>query len=215
MQRIPIALRIKSGMKDEFRNRFQSPDARALLPQNLKGVRNFSVWSVEDLAFCYGEVSGDDAAEGRALATYLPAYLRECCDCLASPLENPMRLMYEDIGVVREDKSNIRHRVFVIRLKPGCAEEYKRRHDNLTASRNGRVNPGPDSNFTIWNAGETIFGYCEIDRTMERAPTEESREAAAAWETRMLEIMDWVTDDVDWLTGLRHEKIESVYRQST
>ena len=53
------------------------------------------------------------------------------------------------------------------RLKPGTQEEYKRRHDALVEQRGNTVNPGPDSNFSIWNAGDYIFGYDEIDITME------------------------------------------------
>ena len=63
------------------------------------------------------------------------------------------------------------------------------------------MDPGPDSNFSIWNAEDYIFGYDEIDTTMETAETEEGRQATIQWETKMLEIMSWYTDDVDWITG--------------
>ncbi len=112
-----------------------------------------------------------------------------------------MRLMYLDSGIIRESKELIRHRVFMTKLMLGMQEEYKRRHDELAASRGGPVNPGPDNNFSIWNAGEYIFGYDEIDVTMEAEGTEASRDAVIRWETQMLEIMRWLTDDVDWLTG--------------
>ena len=75
-----------------------------------------------------------------------------------------MRLMYEDFGVVRENKEQIRHRVFVTKLKPGMQEEYKLRHDRLAEARNGKITQGPDSNFSIWNAGDYIFGYNRGDR---------------------------------------------------
>lgn len=39
---------------------------------------------------------------------------------------------------------------------------------------------------------------------MEVDETSEAREAAAAWETRQLGIMDWITNDVDWMTGEWH-----------
>lgn len=66
-----------------------------------------------------------------------------------------MRLMYHNFGVVRENKELIRHRMFMTKLKPGCDEEYKARHDVLV-------------------------------------------------EARQLEIMDWITNDVDWMTGEHH-----------
>ena len=78
-----------------------------------------------------------------------------------------MRLMYHNFGVVRENKELIRHRMFMTKLKDGCEEEYKARHDGLVAQRGETIDPGPDSNFSIWSAGGYIFGYDEIDTTME------------------------------------------------
>lgn len=214
MRRDAIAFRIKPGKEDEFALRCKQIPEAVLAPENPQVVSNFSVWRVEDLVFCYGEI-GDAASPDaeKAFVQGFLAHMRDCCECLGDPFGNPMRLMYEDIGIVREDKSKIRHRVFVTRLKPGMAEEYKRRHDALVESRGGKVNPGPESDFTIWYAAGHIFGYCELDRAMLHEPTPEERQATVAWETRQLEIMDWLTDDVDWLTGLKHEKIQLVFRQ--
>ena len=121
-----------------------------------------------------------------------------------------MRLMYHDIGIVRKDKSLIRHRVFVTKLKPGCADEYKRRHDALIAARGDAVSEGPDSNFTIWYGAGYIFGYCEKVKAFDHEMTEQERADTVAWETRQLEIMDWLTDDVDWITGQKHDHIRRV-----
>ena len=115
-----------------------------------------------------------------------------------------MRLMYENIGSVRKNKELIRHRVFMTKLKSGCEEIYKARHDALMAEKNGKMEPGPDSNFTIWSAGGYIFGYDEIDTPMEKEETDEEKQASAAWERRQLEIMEWITNDVDGLTGEHH-----------
>ena len=46
--------------------------------------------------------------------------------------------------------------------------------------------------------------------TMEQEETDEDRENTIAWETRMLEIMTWFTDDVDWITGQKHPHIERI-----
>ena len=43
--------------------------------------------------------------------------------------------------------------------------------------------------------------------------TEEEKAQTIAWETRQLEIMDWYTDDVDWITGETHEKIQNLFLQ--
>jgi len=206
MRRETIALRINPGAKNEFKRRCREvwPDLHTRLDQ--ENVRNLSFWSAEDLVFGYCEAYDDIQLP---LVLFYEA-VKDCCELIAG-LDEPMKLMYEDIGYIREDKSKITHRVFITKLKPGCREEYKRRHDDLAESRCGRINPGTESNFTIWNGGDYIFGYCELDKSMLKEPSEEERKATIAWETRMLEIMDWITDDVDWLTGLKHEKIERLY----
>ena len=79
-----------------------------------------------------------------------------------------------------------------------------RLNTGLVAQRGETIDPGPDSNFSIWSAGGYIFGYDEIDTTMEVEETPEAREATIAWETRQLGIMDWITNDVDWMTKEVH-----------
>ena len=176
-------------------------------------IGNFSIWHMEEYLFGYGESEGGFDAM-RALLGELPAGVELTC------APGSMRQMYHDIGVVRADKSLIRHRVFATRLKPGCEEEYKRRHDALIEARHGVPSPGPDSNFTIWNANGYIFGYDETDTAYRPDPSlpqktpEEEKADTVAWETRQLEIMDWLTDDVDWLTGQKHAPSRCIFRQN-
>ena len=195
MERIAYIIRAANGAA--VKN--SASELKALAGE--KGVENFSVWGIEDLLLCYGEDAGDgSAAVCRAILDKTGGRL------LAAP--GAMRLMYHDIGIVREDKSLIRHRVFCTKLKPGCEEEYKRRHDALVAARGDKVSEGPDSNFTIWCGAGYIFGYCEKVKSFDHQPTEAEKVADIAWETRQLEIMDWLTDDVDWITGQKHAHIE-------
>ena len=79
------------------------------------------------------------------------------------------------------------------------------------ASRGGVVKEGPESNFTIWRAKDYIFGYCELVKSFDHEETPEEHAATVAWESRGLEIMDWVTDDVDWLTGEKHVHPELMF----
>ena len=167
------------------------------------GGENFSAWGIREFLFCYGEYP-DDAVFAEGWPDGLPAGV----ELFARPGTLP--LMYHDIGIVRQDKSLIRHRVFATRLKKGCADEYKRRHDALIQARGDVVKEGPESNFTIWNANGYIFGYCELVRAFDHEPTEQERAATIAWETRQLEIMDWLTDDVDWITGQHHDPVRLV-----
>ena len=43
-----------------------------------------------------------------------------------------------------------------------------------------------------------------IEEPVEVEETEADRANTIAWETRQLEIMDWITNDVDWMTGEHH-----------
>lgn len=213
MKRNPFVLRFKDGKKEEglavisgFWNECRGALKRA-------GIENFSIWSIEDFLFCYGEFPDEvklPSADQAGLEAWKAA-LAPVCDVFAA--QGTLPLMYHDIGIVRADKSLIRHRVFATKLKEGCADEYKRRHDGLIEKRAGKITEGPESNFTIWNANGYIFGYCELVRSFDHEMTEEEKASTIAWETRQLEIMDWLTDDVDWITGQKHDSIKLVAQE--
>lgn len=190
MQRIPFVLKLHPDFDE----------AGFSIPYDVP-VENFSAWRIEDFLFCYGEY--EDIAD-MSWIDAIPG-----CDVFAAP--GTMQMMYHDIGIVRSDKSLIRHRVFGTRLHEGCAAEYKRRHDALIEARGDSVTQGPESNFTIWHAHGCIFGYCELVKSYDHPMTDAERENTIAWETRQLEIMDWMTDDVDWITGEQHDAVRLVY----
>ena len=205
MERHAMAMKVNSGKMNEYRRNLGEiwNNLTDFLDRN--NIRNFSIWNAEDLIFIYCE--SDDGLKLSEIETEAVKEMAGKFDgtftWISTPGEN-MRLMYEDFGIVRENKELIRHRMFMTKLKSGCEEEYKARHDVLAAQRGGVPDPGPDSNFSIWSAGGYIFGYDEIDTTMEVEETPEAREETIAWETRQLGIMDWITNDVDWMTGEHH-----------
>lgn len=208
MQRHAFALQIHEGSHNAFRAALGEawPAMRDLI--DALDIHNYSLWQMADIVFGYYEtddVNTDYKARGHeTLAGILEGvHAADLFDWISSPA-GEMRLMYHDFGIVRENKELIRHRVFATRLLGDEQEEYKRRHDALVEARGGIPDPGPDSNFSIWNAGRYIIGYDEIDVTMEQAETPESHQATVDWESNMLNIMEWITDDVDWLTGLHH-----------
>ena len=213
MKRNTFVLRFKDGKKEEglaviggFWNECKGALKRA-------GIENFSIWSIEDFLFCYGEFPDEvklSPADQAGFEAWRAA-LAPVCDVFAA--QGTLPLMYHDIGIVRADKSLIRHRVFATKLKEGCAAEYKRRHDGLIEKRAGKITEGPESNFTIWNANGYIFGYCELVKSFDHEMTEEEKASTIAWETRQLEIMDWLTDDVDWITGQKHDSIKLVAQE--
>lgn len=176
------------------------------------GADNAAAFTVAGYLYLYAEFA-DGSANGLSdLIRPWESLLTRNADYVARPGE--MRLMYHDIGIVRADKSLIRRRVFATHLKPGCADEYRARHLKLINARGDRISEGPESNFTIWCArDEFIFGYCELVKSFDHEMTEEEKASTIAWETRQLEIMDWLTDDVDWITGERHEKMGTLYLQ--
>ena len=205
MERHAFAMEVKSGQMNTYRKKLGEiwSDLTAYLDRN--GIQNFSIWNTDSLIFGYyenedGAVISDEEA---AVKAEFVKKMEDTFTWISTPGDD-MRLMYHNFGVVRKSKELIRHRMFMTKLKPGCDEEYKRRHDALVEARGDAVDPGPDSNFSIWSAGGYIFGYNEIDTTMELDETEADREATIAWETRQLEIMDWITNDVDWMTGEHH-----------
>lgn len=208
MERHGFAMEIKKGQTLKFRSALGViwKDLTAFLDE--KKMTNFSIWSVENLVFGYYETEDGFSftAEDKKLAE---SWFNDSFVWISTPFEE-MRLMYHDFGIVRESKELIRHRVFITKLVEGQEEEYKARHDALIEKRGDKINEGPGSNFSIWNAGGYIFGYCEFDTTMEPEYTEAMRETERKWETKMLEIMSWRTNDVDWLTGIYHENIKRI-----
>ena len=209
MERHAFAMKIKKGQMNTYRRKLGEiwPELTALLDRN--EITNFSIWNAEDLIFGYYENKDGMkfSAEDEAVKKDITEKIEDTFTWISTPGED-MRLMYHNFGIVRESKELIRHRVFMTKLKDGCEEEYKARHDGLIEQRGGATDPGPDSNFSIWNAGGYIFGYDEIDTTMEVEETVESREATVSWEMRQLEIMDWITNDVDWMTRDVHAEVK-------
>lgn len=209
MERHAFAMKIKEGRMNTYRKKLGEiwKELTDFLDRN--GIRNFSIWNAEELIFGYYENEDGMKLDQKeeAVRSALIEKMQDTFQWISVPGQD-MRLMYHDFGIVRECKELIRHRVFMTKLKDGCEEEYKIRHDGLIAKRGDTVNPGPDSNFSIWSAGGYIFGYNEIDTTMEVQENAEVRKETIAWETRQLEIMDWITNDVDWMTGEVHADVK-------
>lgn len=204
MERHSFAMEIKKGKMNDYRKKLGEiwPELTTFLDRNQ--IHNFSIWNCTSLIFGYYETDAkvsypEKGDEIKALTTKI----EDTFTWISTPGKN-MRLMYHNFGVVRENKELIRHRMFMTKLKPGFEEEYKARHDGLIAARGDSIDPGPDSNFSIWSAGGYIFGYDEIDTTMETEETPEAHAETVAWESRQLGIMDWITNDCDWLTGTVH-----------
>lgn len=212
MKREGCMLKLKNGMLSAFEEAMNAKQNEIQDALVRFGALNASVWTVEGYVYLYAEFEDENE---KGLSDLLNEY---ACglDAVSEWLEKPcaMRRMYHDIGIVREDKRLIRRRVFATHLKPGCAEEYYNRHAALIEARGDRISEGPESNFTIFCAkDEFIFGYCELVKSFDHDLTEEEKASTIAWEVRQLEIMDWFTDDVDWITGEKHDKMRNLFLQ--
>lgn len=211
MLRHGFALRVKEGKTALFRKNLGNVWTELTHFLDDRQIVNFSMWNVEQIIFGYYETA-DDFQFSQQDKEIIKAWENSCAEnyeWISTPFEE-MRLMYHDFGIVRPCKELIRHRVFITKLVPGAEDEYKSRHDELVRERGDQVTLGPNSNFSIWSAGGYIFGYNEIDTTMEKDRTEEEHQADIAWETNMLDIMSWMTNDVDWLSGQCHESIRRI-----
>ncbi|MBQ3668074.1 MAG: hypothetical protein II920_02490 [Clostridia bacterium] len=213
MKRESAMYRIKDSQKNTLINVLWSGARYIDEACSRLGLKNVSAWSVGDFLYLYGEHEDEGTNGLTQLTDSFADELGSYAELISAP--GDMRLMYHCIGVVRQDKRLIRRRVFATVLKDGCADEYYARHKKLIDARGDEVPDGPETNFTICCAlNKYIFGYCELVKSYDHEPSEEEKAATAAWETRQLEIMDWLTDDVDWLTGETHEKMKNLYQQT-
>ena len=160
MERHAFAMKVKEGKMNDYRKTLGEiwPELTAYLDRN--GIHNFSIWNAADLIFGYYENADGEviSPEEEKVKAALTEKIGDTFTWISTPGKD-MRLMYHNFGVVRENKELIRHRMFMTKLKDGCEEEYKARHDGLVAQRGETIDPGPDSNFSIWSAGGYIFGY--------------------------------------------------------
>ena len=175
MERHAFAMKVKEGKMNDYRKILGEiwPELTAYLDRN--GIHNFSIWNAADLIFGYYE-NADGAVispEEEKVKAALTEKIGDTFTWISTPGKD-MRLMYHNFGVVRENKELIRHRMFMTKLKDGCEEEYKARHEGLVALRGETIEPGP------------------------------ARESTITWETRQQGIIDRITNDVDWMTKEVH-----------
>lgn len=212
MKRESCMLKVNPGMLPALVNEIHKREEMLQAALVKLGAKNASAWTVEGYLYIYAEFEDDNEKGLKDLMFSVEYDLLRVASYVAKP--GNMRLMYHDIGIVREDKKKIRRRVFATHLKPDCAEEYYARHKKLIDARVDEIKEGPESNFTIWCAkDEFIFGYCELVKAFDHEMTEEEKASTIEWETRQLGIMDWFTDDVDWITGEKHDKMENLFMQ--
>ena len=76
------------------------------------------------------------------------------------------------------------------RIKPGMAEEYKRRHDEIWPEMKALLKEAGICNYTIWSDGEELFGYYECERGAAYAARVQAESPVVArWNEYMRDVM--------------------------
>ena len=94
-------------------------------------------------------------------------------------------------------------------VKEGCLTEYIRRHDELWEEMKEVLTQAGIVNYSIWNVGDTLFGYYECTQgTAYAAKVQAQSPAVDRWNVYMKDVMIM---EMDPLTGAQ-PKMQEVFR---
>lgn len=91
---------------------------------------------------------------------------------------------------------------FKLRLKPGMHDEYKKMHDNIWPEMLEVLRYSGIRNYTIWNSGDDLFGYYEVDDKKKAYSILAESPVVAKWNEEMDKIY---YTDLDPETGTQRE----------
>ena len=84
----------------------------------------------------------------------------------------------------------MQRKAFVMKIKPGVKEEYKRRHDNIWPEMRQMLHEAGLRNYSIWMFGEdTLFGYYETDDDDYAVQVQQNSDVARRWEAYMADFL--------------------------
>ena len=75
------------------------------------------------------------------------------------------------------------------RVLPGMLDEYIRRHDQIWPEMTAVLNEAGIRNYTIWSAGDELFGYYECDDIAHASRVQAESPVVARWNAYMREVM--------------------------
>ena len=96
---------------------------------------------------------------------------------------------------------------FVMRLLPGAEREYRRRHAAVWPDMLAELKAGGASNYSIFQRGDDLFGYLEVDDLRRFQDHMAASEVNARWQADMGVLIDPLTDP---LTGF-HQQLDEVF----
>ena len=87
--------------------------------------------------------------------------------------------------------------VWKAHIKEGMVEEYVRRHDEIWPELVELLKSAGIKNYTIWNVGNTLFGYYECEKGREfAAKTQAESPIVDRWNAYMKDVMVMEMDPV-------------------
>ena len=95
------------------------------------------------------------------------------------------------------------------KIKPGCKNEYVKRHDEIWPEMIEVLKQAGICNYTIFSNGEELFGYYECEKGVEYAERIQAESSVVKrWNEYMKDILEL---DMDPETGAQ-PKLEVVFR---
>lgn len=83
------------------------------------------------------------------------------------------------------------------KIKDGCFEEYKKRHDEIWDEMVEVLHAAGIRNYTIWHHNGELFGYYECEKGVEYAArVQRESEVVARWDEYMKDILIMEKDPV-------------------
>lgn len=83
------------------------------------------------------------------------------------------------------------------KIKPGCLDEYIKRHNEIWPEMKQMLNDAGIKNYTIWNVGEDMFGYYECEKGIDYASKVQAEaEINKKWDKYMKDILVMEKDPI-------------------
>ena len=83
------------------------------------------------------------------------------------------------------------------KIVPGMKAEYKKRHDEIWPELVEVLKEAGICNYTIWNVGDTLFGYYECERGVDSAARVQNESPVVAkWDVYMKDVLIMEKDPV-------------------
>ena len=96
---------------------------------------------------------------------------------------------------------------FVMRLRPGAEDEYRRRHAAVWPEMLAELTAGGARNYSIFQHDDDLFGYLEVEDLRRFQDHMAASDVNARWQADMGDLIDPLTDPE---TGF-HRRLDEVF----